>query len=228
MEIHFLDQFDYTFTADDIMDQLGMPRDHVFRKTVEKVLAEAECVAKPKAFYMESKIQERTVDSITIGGQTFHSTALVKNLEGQDTVFPFLCTCGRELLEFGEGLTDLMEQYAFDCIMEFYLRKASVALTGALANMEDGRQTSSVNPGSLVDWPIEEQQELFALFGDNASLIGVELSDSCIMHPMKSVSGIRYFTEEEFHNCQLCQRSKCPTREADFDLELYTKTLKQC
>ena len=228
MEVHFLDQFDYTFTADDVMDQLGMPRDHVFRKTVEKAIAAAEDIAKPKAFFMEAEIEDSTENTINVPGQTFHSKVLAENLKDQDIIFPFLCTCGMELVDYCDRLTDIMDQYAFDCVMEFYLRKASVALTGELANMENGRQTSSVNPGSLVDWPIEEQKELFALFGENAHQIGVKLSDSCIMNPMKSVSGLRYFTEEEFHNCQLCQRKNCPTREAEFDLTLFTKTLKQC
>ena len=71
MEIHVLDQFEHTFTADDIMDQLGMPRDHKFRGIVEDVMAGAAKLANPVAFYLECKVEECTEDSLTVGGQTF-------------------------------------------------------------------------------------------------------------------------------------------------------------
>ena len=42
---------------------------------------------------------------------------------------------------------------------------------------------------SLDEW------QMFAVFGDVERLVGVRLTDTCLMLPNKSVSGIRYATE---------------------------------
>lgn len=226
MKTVFVNDRSYAFTPEEVLERMGMPRDHAFGATIAQVMKEAEPIAKPKAFFMEVPIESRTDTSITLAGETFNSTALVKNFSEVDTVYPFLCTCGTELADYADSLDDIMSQYAFDAIMEFYLRSASLAMTEALANyLEEDGLTSSVNPGSLVDWSIEEQGGMFRLFGENAEKAGVSLSKSFLMSPVKSVSGIRYATKKEFKNCQLCQRAKCPTREAEFNQELFIKTL---
>lgn len=50
-----------------------------------------------------------------------------------------------------------------------------------------------------LDWPIQEQRKLFEIIGNTKDLIGVELTDSCLMLPIKSVSGI-WFPAEHFEN----------------------------
>jgi len=72
-------------------------------------------------------------------------------------------------------------------------------------------------PGSLVDWPIEEQAPLFKLLGDVENSIGVKLTDSLLMLPAKSISGIYFPTEVSFFSCQLCPRQRCESRKAKYD-----------
>jgi hypothetical protein len=80
-----------------------------------------------------------------------------------------------------------------------------------------------MNPGSgdANVWPIEQQKELFSLFGDVENLIGVRLTDSFLMVPNKSVSGICFPTEINFQSCQLCHRMNCNGRKAPFDRKLW-------
>ncbi len=80
-----------------------------------------------------------------------------------------------------------------------------------------------MNPGSLDDWPLAEQRQLFSVFGDVKKLIGVELTDSFLMVPIKSVSGVVFPTEHRFESCQLCQREGCPNRRAKYDPRLWKK-----
>lgn len=226
MKTVFIEDCDFSFTEKDILERLGMPREHAFGEKIKELMEVAAPLAKPKAFYMEVKIEDRTDKTVTLGGETFTSVALAKNFEKVDTVYPFLCTCGRELAEYSKGISDIMEGYAFDVIMEFYRKRLNAALTEALANsLEDGGQTSAVNPGSLIDWPIHQQRKLFRVFGENAVKIGVELTENYLMYPIKTVSGILYPTDKKFHNCQLCQKKNCPSREAPFSMELYMETL---
>ncbi|MEE0775608.1 MAG: MarR family transcriptional regulator [Bacillota bacterium] len=226
MKTVFIEDCQFSFSAADVLGRIGMPRDHEFGTKIQELMEKAEPIAKPKAFFMEVQIESRTDNSITLGGQTFYSKALVKNFAKVDTVYPFLCTCGKELADYAKTLDDMMEQYAFDAIMEFYRKQITIDLTEALANhLPEGGQTSAVNPGSLIDWPVSEQKKLFAVFGENAEKTGVTLTESCLMFPVKTVSGIRYATDKVFHNCQLCQRKNCPNREAPFSKELYLNTL---
>jgi hypothetical protein len=80
-----------------------------------------------------------------------------------------------------------------------------------------------MNPGSLPDWPLSEQKPLFTLLGGGPTTIGVQLKDSFLMVPVKSVSGIWFPTEEKFESCQLCQREKGPGRRAPFDSGLFER-----
>ena len=82
---------------------------------------------------------------------------------------------------------------------------------------------STMSPGRLADWPMAEQRNLFALLGDTEEAIGVRLTDSLLMVPTKSVSGIRFPTQESFESCQLCPRERCPGRLAPYDEALYDK-----
>jgi len=82
---------------------------------------------------------------------------------------------------------------------------------------------SRMSPGSLESWPIAQQKEFFSLFGDTEELIGVRLTESCIMVPLKSVSGIYFPTEISFESCQLCPRERCIGRRALYDPELVKK-----
>ena len=82
-------------------------------------------------------------------------------------------------------------------------------------------RTSTMSPGSLPDWPIQAQRPLFALLGRAEELLGVRLTDGLLMVPSKSVSGIRFPTEQTFASCQLCPRAGCPSRQAPYDAGLY-------
>ena len=74
-----------------------------------------------------------------------------------------------------------------------------------------------MSPGSLPDWPIEEQKKLFALLGDVQGVLGVRLNESLLMLPRKSVSGLFFPTEISFYSCQLCPRSNCEARKAAYN-----------
>ena len=79
---------------------------------------------------------------------------------------------------------------------------------------------SSMSPGSLSDWPIEEQKPLFSILGDVETAIGVTLTENFLMVPTKSISGIYFPTDLPFYNCQLCSRKNCDSRKARFDKTL--------
>ena len=84
-----------------------------------------------------------------------------------------------------------------------------------------GGQTACVSPGSFEDWPLAAQHELFALLGDDVAKTGIELTESGIMYPVKSISGFRFKAEQADHDCRLCLKRDCLERSGDFDPEFY-------
>jgi hypothetical protein len=59
------------------------------------------------------------------------------------------------------------------------------------------------------------------------TVIGVTLTDHCLMIPLKSASGIYFPTEIKFESCQLCPRATCVGRRAPYDPALLKKYIRQ-
>jgi hypothetical protein len=184
---------------------------------------QAETVSRPKAMYRVGYLGERGEDWVTIGEQRFTSRILRVNLEPVHRVFVYLVTCGAEIQEWAQGRTDPLEQYWSNVVQEMALGAASRALSDHLNQLYEPGRTSTMAPGSLGEWPLSEQRPLFSLLRDTVEAIGVRLSESLLMVPTKSVSGIRFATEEQFESCQLCPRSDCPGRRAPYDDELFER-----
>ena len=75
--------------------------------------------------------------------------------------------------------------------------------------------------GDASLWPIEQQKALFALLGNVEQAIGVRLTDSCLMVPNKTTSGILFPAEVDFRSCEVCHRETCPSRHAPFNQQLW-------
>ena len=188
-----------------------------------RLVHEAETIARPRAMYGVAYVDSRSEGSVVVDGIRFDSRVLRVNLEEAHRVFPFLATCGSELHEWAAAQDDVLQRYYADEIAEAALRQAFGALREYLKERYRLGRTSTMSPGSLPDWPIQAQRPLFTLFGDTEQILGVRLTDSLLMVPSKSVSGIRFPMEQTFASCQLCPREGCPSRQAAYDPALHEK-----
>jgi hypothetical protein len=136
-----------------------------------------------------------------------------------------VATCGREVEEKPTNKDDLLNTFWWDTIKEELLRVAIEHLRRHLHKTYRLNNTSQMSPGSgdIAVWPIEEQKLLFGLLGDVKKNLGVELTDSCLMIPGKTISGIIFPTEKDFQSCQVCRRKNCPSRQKPFDQEMWNK-----
>lgn len=187
---------------------------------VEALVRQAEKIGRPKALYKEAYVEDKGEDFVIVDGVKLTSRILRANLEHVYRVFPYIVTCGTELDEWSDSIDDILESYWADGIKEMALYEALKAFERHLDENFHPGKTSSMNPGSLQDWPISQQKQLFQILDDPKKYIGVELTDSYLMLPMKSVSGIRFSTEVGFENCKLCTRENCPGRRAPYDPEV--------
>lgn len=188
---------------------------------VGRMYEKAREIARPKAVFRPVRVEERTEDQITLDGVTFHSRVLQVNTRDVHRMFAFAATCGQELEEWKNGFEDLIESYYADQINALALQAAREALHAHLRQRYQLTESSTMNPGSLEDWPISEQVPLFKLLDGGPEAIGVELLPSMLMSPGQSVSGLRFASQGDFTSCQLCPIENCPHRKAPFQPGLY-------
>lgn len=172
----------------------------------------AESVARPKAAYRPVDVLVRGAGELDIEGVLFKSRLLQENLVPAAARYAFIATCGAELDAWSAAFTDLLERYWADMIMQLALAEALKTLEHHLGSLCSQQTLACMNPGSLEDWPLTEQRPLFRLLADALDRLGVALNASCLITPLKSVSGIYFDSRTQFCNCTLCPREACPNR----------------
>jgi hypothetical protein len=181
---------------------------------IDELIGLARKLVRPLAVFEIAFVGEKGEGTVDVGGVAFRSAVLRQELDRVNKVFPYIVTIGPDLERAASGHDDLLRQYYLEELANMALESAVAWLAGRLEGRTGLRSLSSLSPGSLVDWPITEQTKLFALFGDTERLVGVRLTDSLLMVPRKSVSGLLFPSEEGFVACQLCDRANCPGRKA--------------
>jgi hypothetical protein len=181
----------------------------------EGLVAVAQALIMPRAAYEIAYIGEKGQRTVEIAGVTFESPILRKNVEKAHKVFPYILTVGPEL-EREAARGDLLKGYYLEEIANMAIEKTAGWLADSIATRYGLLPLSNMSPGSLEDWPITEQTKLFSIFGDTERLVGVRLTDSLLMVPRKSISGILFPSDEGFVACRLCERERCPGRKAAY------------
>ena len=174
----------------------------------------------PMVMYEIKYIDEKLDNGVIVEGRSLISEVLRKNLDQVERVFPFVVTIGNKLGDRMDTCHDILEKFYLDTIANAALTEVRKALNRHLKQKYALGKTAFMAPGSLPNWPIEQQKPLFELLGDVQASIGVQLSESLLMLPAKSVSGIYFPTETSFFSCQLCPRERCDSRKAKYSEKL--------
>ena len=151
-------------------------------------------VGRPKAVYAESFVASRDGDIVVVDGISFTSRTLSRNLASSERVFPLVTTCGHEMDEASPAGGDMLKEFWWELIKASLLGAANKYLDDHLQRAFRLGKTAILRPGSgdPPAWPIDQQQGLFALLGDVEQAIGVRLTDSFIMVPNKTTSGMLF------------------------------------
>jgi len=163
----------------------------------------------PKALFLSIKPED----------SAFHmGKVLNKVLRNSEAYVFFISTAGpgpeelaRNFLDSGsylEGfLCDLIASQLADSVAEY-----THQIISEFATSRDLKITNRYSPG-YCSWDVAQQHLLFSLFGNNT--MGITLSESALMTPIKSVSGVvgmgRDVVYREY-SCDPCPRKDCPYR----------------
>ncbi|MES0324288.1 MAG: hypothetical protein ABUK18_00205 [Candidatus Bathyarchaeia archaeon] len=187
-QVKVIENIPIKLDSDDLVKGLRIRRNVEYIKDKLDSLIEAITpVMNPKALYSISFVDKIEGDQVTIGDTVFTSKVVRMNLEQVGRVFPYIVTAGSELDDV--ELSKRQSAMLLDQVKTVVVSKAYQYLRTHLAEKYGIKKLSSVAPGRLDEWPLTQQRELFSLFGDNVDRIGVRLTKTCLMVPVKTVSG---------------------------------------
>ena len=196
---------------------------HGDAQLAQRLIDKANTLIEPRAAFKPCFIDEKLQDAVIVDGLRLESKVLRKNIDAVERIFPYVVSIGAALEQALGKMSDLLETYYLDAIGNIALTAVRKQLHDHLCSKFALKKISFMSPGSLQDWPVEAQRQLFQLLPEVEASIGVRLNKSFLMIPTKSVSGIYFQTEVSFFSCQLCQRGKCPGRKARYNEDLARK-----
>lgn len=217
MERYFMDDFKIEISLDQLTDKLHLTEEEDI-ELMGKRLKEALEIARPKAIYRLCKIDQAENGLVIIEGTEFQSETLAGHLKDVHHVFAYAVTCGTEVDAYTRKEQDYIVNLWLDILKEMILKEAAAQFRKAISTRFEIPRLSSMSPGSgnLDTWPITQQKQLFSLIGDVTASTGIELTESCLMHPTKSISGVLFPSDKEFITCSLCKRPHCQNRKSPY------------
>ncbi len=191
-------------------------------RKIDKHIAGMEKTIRPKVLYTTKKIEKIEGGTLTLeGGVKLKSAKISKTLGKCERITFFLATIGEQVDDVIE--TSLSEKKLSDAYIYDAIGSAAVEATvddfqnkmDKAVKAKNQRTTLRFSPG-YCDWKISEQKQVFSVLEND--LIDVDLSESYLMAPRKSVSGVfgigsrELVDKDETNPCKLCGMHTCVAR----------------
>lgn len=191
-----------------------------FGSYLDEAMQEAEFLNDIKACYriidivnFESKYK------ITAGGIEFKMGKTIYNeLLGSENLAFYICTAGKTISEKSSALLkgdDPALGYIYDLLGSAITEAVADSIQQHISNEVQlyGQKITNRYSAGYCNWSVAEQHKLFSFFGDFSS--GVRLTNSALMYPVKSTSGIIGIGKEvkyRDYQCTLCKSIDCVYR----------------
>ena len=202
-------------TLEDVYEQMGyhsvLPDEATQRET-SIVIEEISQWLRPQFCYQVVKEQP----AFDMG------KIILRQLRGSTAYALFVCTSGTEYEVYQQRLKeqgDMVRVYIADALGSVIAEHCADQMEVTLQENIDKlgwRHTNRFSPG-YCGWHVSQQQMLFPLFEGHTC--GVRLTDSSLMVPIKSVSGIIGLGPQVKHldyTCGLCDFQQCYKRKLKF------------
>jgi len=180
----------------------------------EILLEESHLHVRPSGYFLLSE-SEIYSDFITVDRLRFNTGKTICQLMKQsEYIAVFVATAGLEFESWrtkAEKKEDPIADFIMDSIGTCIVEKAGDYLEQELEKVigKDMKHTNRFSPG-YCGWDIKEQKKLFAFFPEGTTEI--TLSESCLMFPIKSISGIIGIGKKvktKKYSCQVCDMQNC-------------------
>jgi hypothetical protein len=189
-------------------------------KHLDELIPMVQAAVKARGMFRVACVGDRGNDWVEIDGIRLTSKVLAKSLASTNTVFPYVFTSGKELDKLPVSPQEHMRYFCLDAVK----MNASLQAAGYFMNYIKTKyalpEITHLHPGEFADFPIEQQVPLFSLFHDTEASIGVKLTSTKTIQPVKSGSGIIFANGGSFESCALCLQARCPGRRAPYSPKL--------
>ena len=179
----------------------------------------------PRLVFIKERIKQAEGGRVYLrGGMTLKSPKLSRVLRDSEEIVCFITTIGGEIdSEINTMMRqgNLSEAFIMDALGSVAVESVAEQFHRYMQGQyrENGKAvTLRFSPG-YCDWPVEEQRKLFQIFDPKTS--GIELRESCLMMPRKSISAVfgAYpvsgdFAQPPYNPCMDCTKTDCPSRRA--------------
>lgn len=215
---------DLGMSLPDIYAQMGygdaVPGGDVVAETLA-VLSRIKALLRPRfCFFVTDGVLDAAGGTLTAGGATFSVGPVIgRQLRGSEAFAFFVATAGEEFELFLQRLgqeDDMVRTFIADAAGSVMAEKTADCMELALQDeiaARGWRHTNRFSPG-YCGWHVSQQQLLFPLFGAEPPC-GVRLTDSSLMTPIKSVSGVIGLgssVRKLEYSCGLCGYKDCYRR----------------
>ena len=202
---------DLGISLSEIYEQMGYEQavpDEATVKETDMIIAEVKGFLRPRfSFFVQRELPDFAIGKI-----------IERQLKGAEAYAFFICTAGVEYEAYQERLKkegDMVRVFIADALGSVIAEKAADQMELALQENIDKlgwHHTNRFSPG-YCGWHVSQQQLLFPLF--KGETCGVKLTESSLMLPIKSVSGIIGLGPNVRHldyTCGLCDFKQCYKR----------------
>ena len=202
---------DLDISLSELYEQMGygetVPDEATVRET-ETILTQVKAFLKPRfCFFVLRELPDFFIGKI-----------IEYQLKGAEAYALFICTAGIEYEEYQKRLKeegDMVRVFIADALGSVVAEKTADCMEKTLQESIDKlgwHHTNRFSPG-YCGWHVSQQQLLFPLF--KGETCGVCLTESSLMLPIKSVSGIIGLGKNVKHldyTCGLCDFEQCYKR----------------
>ncbi len=196
---------------------------HSINRKIDDFQTRLEDLTTPELSYRIKKIESVSKGSTCLQeGTKFKSLKFSKAMELCEDIVCFIATIGSGIEEESVRLmreNRLSDSYILDSMGSIVVENMVDKFYNDMKKkyeLKGGGVTLRFSPG-YCDWPITEQKKLFRLLGSD--LTGVQLTDSCLMQPRKSVSGVFGVLPSNvnlpvspYNPCLECKKQDCIAR----------------
>jgi hypothetical protein len=189
---------------------------------ISTVLDAAEKITDIRGKYIitDDYSPENSRESIRINNHYFNTGRIVTTYirKSEQLVF-FVATAGKEVeLQAHKYLNgkDPLLGYIFDVLGSLTVESAVGKFQLDLEELFKKAGLNITNPYSpgYCGWPVSDQQELFTFFRNDTC--GIKLSQTCLMDPIKSISGVIGIgknIKKQPYSCTICDAKNCLYRD---------------
>jgi hypothetical protein len=201
-----------------VLGYTGKPSEVHFSDLIGQALKETAEICSIKAEYriFDDILFNDPDKTATINNLTFDIKKIVYGqLKKSESAAIFLCTAGEEIGKMSRWAMksgDLLEGYIYDVVGSEIVEAAVDLMQNDLEKSiasSGNKITNRFSPG-YCGWDVSEQQKLFQLLP--GTYCGIRLTDSSLMDPEKSVSGIIGIGKNVRHlpyTCNICDMKDC-------------------